>query len=264
MKSIGSILASVLWILIPLAFVACQQKTGLESSQPGKTPPVPEKGTLELAVPASTPEAVPAPINEQDESRFQYSLRTGDKRISGNFSAKGAVLKVEARQIEVKLEDGSNLILDYKLPAKESKLIANTGEELTVEQYENLDGPGMNRLFSLHSAKSTLVSSGRQSSGTPVEVKISGNITLRQAVYSENKVLVESERDIHYDVPLAVLAGGRQLKIPQDGKAFVFADGSYQYDLHLVANGFNIAKKGHEDAFEGQGYYLDYWLLRTK
>ncbi len=248
-----------------LVFAACQQKATPESNHPeGRTPSPPEKAALELNNPAPSAEITAVAMNEQDNMRFQYHLQFGEEKVKGNLSGAGKAAKVDKGLVAIQWNDGKELSLSYRLPVEGKGLMVDIGQDLSVELQESLPGSGMQRLFTLGSGKAAIVSSGRQSMENPIIFKVSEGITLRQSTFSEKEVLVKSERDTHYGVPLAVIAGGKQLKVPADGQPFVFQVGENAYELRVLANGFVRPEKAYEDVSEEQGYYLDYWLYRTK
>lgn len=248
-----------------VVFTACQQKAAPESNHPeGHTPLPPEKAALELHNPPPPAEISAQAMNDRENTRFQYHLQFGEEKVKGNLSGTGKATKVDKDLVAIQWNDGKELSLGYRLPVEGKALMVDIGQDLSVELQESLPGSGMQRLFTLGSGKGTIVSSGRQSMESPIVIKVSEGITLRQSTFSEKEVLVKSERDTHYGVPLVLLAGGKQLKVPADGQPFVFQAGENLYELRVLANGFVRPETAYEDVSEGQGYYLDYWLYRTK
>ncbi|MBK8492246.1 MAG: hypothetical protein IPL49_15525 [Saprospirales bacterium] len=265
MKTHNKLFLILSGIVFLAATVGCQQPKGLpDSNHPaGETPPVPEKATLELQMPPSPPAEKIQAMNRQDSTRFLYQLVSGENQLFGPFEGRGKVTRLDAGQVMVELEGGQQIQLNYQLPVKEARLRLDSGQDISLLQEESYEGAAQNRLFTLRAGKYVPVSSVRRSAPAPIELSLSDNLQIRQAKYLPKQVVIDSERDTHYAVPLYVIYSGKREQVFPEKGTFTFRDGDFTYELHVLANGYALPKEKNGGAFETEGgYYLDFWLRR--
>ncbi|MFN8254879.1 MAG: hypothetical protein U0W24_04270 [Bacteroidales bacterium] len=254
----------VIFVLIIAFSVACSnnQKPGTgKFDLNGIKPPEVKQPTLDLKLPEVLKQEDTVPPMTKDTTSFIYRILLNDKIPPDKFSLSGTLVAVEKGNLLVKTAQGQ-LQMQYFIPKNESLLIEKGGQ-ITITTNNEIKDASFNKLLHLEASKGVILSSGRITDNSPIQIIINKNLSLQQSSYNKKMIISNSEYDTHYSTTLFLVNNGNKKSMEQK-KEFVFENNNQKYKLMIQLSSFSIPKPEYQSSSEGQGYYLEYLLYMIK
>jgi hypothetical protein len=264
MKNMKSKYYMIIWIVLSILISSCsnQQSADAKIDLKGMKAPTVKEPVLTLKMP-SPPQANKDSISEviRDTSRFNY-LVSVDKKAIKKDSTKGMITESNSGKFLISTKQGQSINLSYFLPGN-NQLMISKEDSVTIFSNDEIKGASMNRRLSVESSKGVIISSGIQTNNSPIKITMGKNMVLQQGEYNEKSIISDSKYDTQYSAPVYLISNN-QKKLIEQKKDFTFTNNNQKYLLKVYLSSYEMPKKEFVSVSEGQGYFIDYYLIMLK